>query len=114
MSSPAPDENPSFPPGEAAGQHAAPVPGPVPVPLRHLRPWEWRLLGWMLVVFILRDVPWRLDEFDQAKQAYTSLEMVQTGHWWFQHQPGRQSVATKPPLVGWTSAAIYDLTGGQW
>ena len=112
MSYPAFDESPLFPPGEAAGENAAPAPAPLPA--RRLRPWEWRLLGWMLVLFILRDVPWRLDEYDQAKQAYTSLEMVQAGNWWFQHLPGRQAVATKPPLVGWTSAAIYYLTGGQW
>ena len=68
----------------------------------------------MIVIFALRDVPWRLDEFDQAKQAYTSLEMVQGGRWWFQHLPGGKAVATKPPLVGWTSAAIYYLTGGNW
>ena len=114
MSFPAFDENPLFPPGEAAGETVTAPPAPAPVPPRRLRPWEWRLVGWLLVVFLLRDVPWRLDEFDQAKQAYTSLEMVQTGHWWFQHLPGRQAVATKPPLVGWTSAAIYYLTGGHW
>ncbi len=66
------------------------------------------------MLFTLRDVPWRLDEFDQSKQAYTSLEMVQAGQWWFQHLPGRKAVATKPPLVGWTSAAVYYLTGGNW
>ena len=115
VSYPAFDESPLFPPDDVAAKTAAaPAPPAASSAPRRLRPWEWRLLGWMLALFILRDVPWRLDEYDQAKQAYTSLEMVQAGSWWFQHLPGRQSVATKPPLVGWTSAAIYYLTGGRW
>ncbi len=68
----------------------------------------------MLALFAVRDLPWRLDDFDQAKQAFTSLEMVQGGQWWFQHTPGGRSVATKPPLIGWISAAFYGLTGGHW
>ena len=68
----------------------------------------------MLVLFVVRDLPWRLDDFDQAKQAFTSLEMVEDGQWWFQHTPGGRGVATKPPLVGWMSAALYGLTGGNW
>ena len=114
MSYPAFDESPLVPSEDVAGETAPAVPAPSPVLSRRLRPWEWRLLGWMLVLFLARDIPWRLDEYDQAKQAYTSLEMVQAGNWWFQHIPGRQSVATKPPLIGWTSAAIYYLTGGRW
>ncbi len=68
----------------------------------------------MLALFAVRDLPWRLDDFDQAKQAFTSLEMVQGGQWWFQHTPGGRAVATKPPLIGWISAAFYGLTGGNW
>ena len=82
---------------------------------RSLTRWEWRLLALLLALFFLRDFPWRLDEYDQAKQAFTSLEMVQGGHWWFQHTPGYRSVATKPPLVGWISAALYGATGSwEW
>lgn len=52
-----------------------------------------------------RNFPWHLDDFDQAKQAYVSYEMLGEGHWLFQHTPtGR--IATKPPLAGWISAAI--------
>ena len=111
-----PPNGEDVPPPENPAGEAAPIAAPASAFFapRRLRPWEWRLLGWMLVFFVLRDLPWRLDEFDQAKQAYTSLEMVQGGHWWFQHLPGRQLVATKPPLVGWASAAIYYLTGGEW
>jgi len=35
--------------------------------------------------------------------------MVKEGHWLFQHTP-HERIATKPPLVGWTSAAIFAVT----
>ena len=82
--------------------------------LRWLSLWEWRLLAVMLALFATRDLPWRLDDFDQAKQAFTSLEMVKDGQWWFQHTPGGRGVATKPPLIGWISAAFYGLSGRNW
>ena len=75
---------------------------------------ERRLLALLLALFLLRDLPWRLDDFDQAKQAFTSLEMVDGGAWWFQHLPGDRGIATKPPLVGWMSAAVYTFDGGNW
>ena len=81
---------------------------------RPLRRGEWRLLWLIVALFLVRDLPWRLDEYDQAKQAFTSLEMVEAGHWGFQHTPGSKAVATKPPLVGWASAGLYYLTGGHW
>jgi 4-amino-4-deoxy-L-arabinose transferase-like glycosyltransferase len=46
-----------------------------------------------------------LDDYDQAKQAFTSFEMVKQGHWIYQHTPNGW-VATKPPLVGWISAGV--------
>jgi 4-amino-4-deoxy-L-arabinose transferase-like glycosyltransferase len=52
------------------------------------------------------NLPWQLDDYDQAKQAFTSFEMMQAGHWFYEHTPN-EKVATKPPLVGWISAAIY-------
>src|SRR4029078_9638932 len=48
-------------------------------------------------------------DYDQAKQAFTSFEMVKEGHWLYQHTP-HQRVATKPPLVGWISAALFGVT----
>lgn len=82
---------------------------------RSLSTWEWRLLALLLAVCFLRAFPWRLDDYDQAKQAFTSLEMVKGGQWWFQHLPGGRSVATKPPLIGWVSAGLYGLTGSwEW
>ncbi|HEY0368888.1 MAG TPA: glycosyltransferase family 39 protein [Chthoniobacterales bacterium] len=61
------------------------------------------------VLFSLTNWPWTLDEYEQAKQAYTSFEMVNEGHWFYQHTPNEKS-ATKPPLVGWISAATYEVT----
>ena len=66
--------------------------------------------------FAVTNLPWTLDDYDQAKQAYTSFEMVGQGHWLYQHTPN-ESVATKPPLVGWVSAALFELTRwweGAW
>lgn len=106
-------------PFDASSAPGVDVPSATVIPLsssvgRTLRRGEWRLLWLIIGLFILRDLPWRLDEYDQAKQAFTSLEMVQAGHWGFQHTPGYRSVATKPPLVGWASAGLYYLTGGNW
>lgn len=64
----------------------------------------------IVVLFAVTNFPWRLDDYDQAKQAFTSFEMVNESHWLFQHTP-REKVATKPPLVGWISAVIYGVTG---
>lgn len=68
------------------------------------------LLALIVLIFLTRNLPWHLDDDDQAKQAYTSYEMVQQGNWMLQHTPtGR--IATKPPLAGWISAAVYLGTG---
>ena len=62
-----------------------------------------------IVLFALTNLPWHLDDYDQAKQAFTSFEMVKQGHWIYQHTPNGW-VATKPPLVGWISAALFSVT----
>jgi len=67
-------------------------------------------------LFASTNFPWTLDDYDQAKQAYTSFEMVGQGHWLYQHTPN-ESVATKPPLVGWISAVLFEVTRwweGAW
>jgi 4-amino-4-deoxy-L-arabinose transferase-like glycosyltransferase len=67
----------------------------------------------IIALFLFRNLPWRLDDYDQAKQAFTSFEMVQEGNWLFQHTPtGR--IATKPPLAGWISTTVYLMMGGNW
>ena len=70
---------------------------------------RWGLLAVALLLFAISNVPWHLDDYDQAKQAFTSYEMVERGHWLYQHTPNGW-VATKPPLVGWISAAFFAVT----
>ena len=68
----------------------------------------WIVAALIIVLFATANLPWHLDDYDQAKQAFTSFEMVNEGHWLYQHTP-HERVATKPPLVGWTSAALFAL-----
>src|ERR1700724_2820126 len=70
----------------------------------------WALAAIMLVLFSVTNLPWHLDDYDQAKQAWTSYEMVTEGHWFYQRTSDDQGLATKPPLTGWISAAIFEVT----
>lgn len=70
---------------------------------------EWAAVALVVVLFAITNLPWHLDNYDQAKQAFTSFEMVEGGAWFYQHTPGGK-VATKPPLVGWVSAALFAVT----
>ena len=65
--------------------------------------------GLVAVLFVATNLPWELDDYDQAKQAYTSFEMINAGRWFYQHTP-HERIATKPPLVGWISAALFGIT----
>ena len=69
----------------------------------------WVVAALIIVLFAIANLPWQLDDYDQAKQAFTSFEMVKEGHWLYQHTP-HERVATKPPLVGWISAALFAVT----
>jgi 4-amino-4-deoxy-L-arabinose transferase-like glycosyltransferase len=69
----------------------------------------WVLATLIVVLFVIANLPYQLDDYDQAKQAFTSFEMVKEGHWFYQHTP-HERVATKPPLVGWISAALFAVT----
>src|SRR2546430_1001605 len=69
----------------------------------------WVISAVVLCLFSLTNLPWQLDDYDQAQQAFTSFEMIKEGHWFFQRQP-HESIAQKPPLVGWASAATYVVT----
>jgi 4-amino-4-deoxy-L-arabinose transferase-like glycosyltransferase len=71
---------------------------------------SWVLAALMLVLFSITNLPWELDGYDQAKQAWTSYEMVTEGHWFYQRTSDDQGLATKPPLTGWMSAAIFAVT----
>jgi 4-amino-4-deoxy-L-arabinose transferase-like glycosyltransferase len=70
----------------------------------------WALAALMLILFAVTNLPWELDTYDQAKQAWTSYEMVTEGHWFFQRTSDDQGLATKPPLAGWMSAAVFLMT----
>ena len=66
------------------------------------------LLAIIVALLAVRNLPWHLDDKDQAKQAFTSFEMIERGDWLFQHTPTGK-IATKPPLAGWISAALSPL-----
>ena len=70
----------------------------------------WTLGALMLVLFSVTNLPWEVDDYDQAKQAWTSYEMVTEGHWFYQRTSDDQGLATKPPLTGWISATIFLIT----
>src|ERR1700747_2303448 len=69
----------------------------------------WIVAALIVVLFAIANLPWQLDDYDQAKQAFTSFEMIKEGHWLYQHTP-RERVATKALLVGWISAALFTVT----
>jgi 4-amino-4-deoxy-L-arabinose transferase-like glycosyltransferase len=69
----------------------------------------WIVAALIVLLFAIANLPWQLDDYDQAKQAFTSFEMVKEGHWFYQHTP-HERIATKPPLVGWISAAVFAVT----
>jgi 4-amino-4-deoxy-L-arabinose transferase-like glycosyltransferase len=69
----------------------------------------WVVAALIVVLFAIANLPWQLDDYDQAKQAFTSFEMIKEGHWLYQHTP-HERLATKPPLVGWISAALFEVT----
>src|SRR5206468_9125134 len=69
----------------------------------------WVVAAVSFLLFLVGNLPWQLDDYDQAKQAYTSFEMIKEGRWFYQQTP-HQHVATKPPLVGWISAGVFTLT----
>lgn len=76
----------------------------------------WLVAALSAALFLFTNFPWTLDEYDQEKQAFTSYEMVKEGHWLYQHTP-TGLIATKPPLGGWVSAALFYVTrswGAAW
>lgn len=70
------------------------------------------VLALVLLIFATGNLPWHLDNYDQAKQAYVSFEIAKKDAFWFQHTPqGRY--ASKPPLMGWISAGLH-AAGIPW
>jgi len=69
----------------------------------------WFVAGLTVILFAFANLPWQLDDYDQAKQAFTSFQMIKEGRWFYQQTP-HEHVATKPPLVGWISAGLFAIT----
>src|SRR5438093_4985423 len=69
----------------------------------------WVIAALTIVLFLATNLPWNLDDYDQAKQAFTTFEMIKEGHWLYQRTP-HERIATKPPLVGWFSAGLFEVT----
>jgi len=69
----------------------------------------WITAAITFFLFLIANLPWQLDDYDQAKQAFTSFEMIKEGRWFYQHTP-HEHVATKPPLIGWISAGLFSIT----
>src|SRR5437899_4178018 len=69
----------------------------------------WVVAALTITLFLIANLPWQLDDYDQAKQAFTSFEMVNGGRWFYQQTP-HEHLATKPPLVGWISAGLFSAT----
>ncbi len=70
----------------------------------------WFVASLTVLLFAVANLPWQLDDYDQAKQAFTSFQMIKEGRWFYQQTP-HEHVATKPPLVGWISAGFFAITG---
>src|SRR5213593_2026886 len=69
----------------------------------------WVIAAVSFLLFLIGNLPWQLDDYDQAKQAFTSFQMIKEGRWFYQQTP-HEHVATKPPLVGWISAGLFAIT----
>src|SRR5881398_2740636 len=69
----------------------------------------WVIAAVSFLLFLIGNLPWQLDDYDQAKQGFTSFQMIKEGRWLYQQTP-HEHVATKPPLVGWVSAGVFVLT----
>lgn len=70
------------------------------------------LVALSIVLCATGNLPWHLDEYDQAKQAFVPYEITHGGDWLYQHTP-RGNTATKPPFAGWVSLGIF-AASGSW
>src|SRR5438105_13402480 len=86
---------------------------------------NWRML---LIVSVLTvcffagsNLPWNLDDYDQAKQAFVSFQLIGQQRWLYQttpdegtktsgDRPSPHHCNSKPPAVPRVSAAHYHLT----
>ena len=47
----------------------------------------WFVAGLTVLLFAVANLPWQLDDYDQAKQAFTSFQMIKEGRWFYQQTP---------------------------
>ena len=78
--------------------------------LLHRRATLWLISLLTIALLTFANLPWQLEDYDQAKQAFVSWQTVTSAHLLYHETPSGK-VATKPPLVGWVSAILYRLTG---
>jgi 4-amino-4-deoxy-L-arabinose transferase-like glycosyltransferase len=75
----------------------------------------------LILLFALGNLPWTLDDYDQAKQAFVSYQMLGQHRWLFQTTPTEGLPArgerhsqfhlnSKPPAIGWASVVFYEIT----
>src|SRR5881398_2299534 len=69
----------------------------------------WVIAAVSFLLFLIGNLPWQLDDYDQAKQGFTSFQMIKEGRWLYQQTP-HAHVATKPLLVAWISGGLFGLT----
>lgn len=81
----------------------------------------WTVIVACVALFAASNLPWNLDDYDQAKQAFISFQMIGQHRWLFQTTPEAGSGgagarhtsfhnSSKPPAVGWISVAFYEVT----
>ena len=81
----------------------------------------FHVIGIVLILFALANLPWTLDDYDQAKQAFVSYQMLEQHRWLFQTTPteglpsaGKRHsqfhISSKPPAIGWLSTGLYEIT----
>jgi 4-amino-4-deoxy-L-arabinose transferase-like glycosyltransferase len=85
--------------------------------------WRMLLVVSILTVFFfaVTNLPWTLDDYDQAKQAFVSFQMIGQQRWLYQTTPDEGTGAraprhsshhinSKPPAVAWVSTGLYQIT----
>jgi len=76
----------------------------------HSQAARWSLVIALALLCLGANLPWNLDNYDQAKQAFVAYEIASGGDPFFQRTP-RGDLATKPPLAGWIALPVYYVTG---
>jgi len=99
----------SNPQGAQGSPRAKPVAGFLAAVAVHPRAWLLALI-FSAALCAVGNLPWHLDNYDQAKQAFVAYEIAHGGDVFFQHTP-RGRIATKPPLAGWISLPVFYATG---